>query len=44
VAEMIPGAEFTVMEGCGHWPQWEDPATFNAIHIGFLTGATGSPS
>ena len=39
VAEMIPGAEFVVMDGCGHWPQWEDAPTFNAIHIGFLTGA-----
>lgn len=42
VADMIPGAEFVVMDGCGHWPQWEDPATFNAIHIGFLTGTTVS--
>ena len=44
VAEMIPGAEFTVMEGCGHWPQWEDAATFNAIHIGFLTGGAATAS
>lgn len=44
VAEMIPGAKFTVMEGCGHWPQWEDAATFNAIHIGFLTGAAANAS
>jgi 2-hydroxy-6-oxonona-2,4-dienedioate hydrolase len=39
VASMIPGAEFVVMEGCGHWPQYEDPETFNRIHIDFLRSA-----
>jgi len=24
------------MKGCGHWPQFEDPATFNALHLRFL--------
>lgn len=38
IASMIPGALFTVMEGCGHWPQFEDPETFDRIHIAFLTG------
>ena len=36
IASMIPGAEFTVMEGCGHWPQYEDPEEFNRIHLAFL--------
>lgn len=36
VASMIPGAEFVVMEGCGHWPQYEDPEQFNRIHLDFL--------
>jgi 2-hydroxy-6-oxonona-2,4-dienedioate hydrolase len=32
----IPGSKFIVMEGCGHWPQFEDHETFNRIHIDFL--------
>ncbi|MBB3933306.1 2-hydroxy-6-oxonona-2,4-dienedioate hydrolase [Kaistia hirudinis] len=36
IASMIPGALFTVMAGCGHWPQFEDPETFNRIHLAFL--------
>jgi 2-hydroxy-6-oxonona-2,4-dienedioate hydrolase len=36
VASMIPGARFTVMDGCGHWPQYEDPDNFNRIHLEFL--------
>lgn len=38
IASMIPGALFTVMDGCGHWPQFEDPALFNAMHVNFLLG------
>jgi 2-hydroxy-6-oxonona-2,4-dienedioate hydrolase len=38
IATMIPGALFTVMDGCGHWPQFEDPETFNRIHLNFLLG------
>jgi len=38
IARMIPGARFEVMQGCGHWPQWEDVATFNRLHINFLLG------
>ena len=37
-SEMIPGARFEVMQGCGHWPQYEDPKTFNRLHIDFLVG------
>ena len=38
IAAMIPGARFEVMAGCGHWPQYEDPKTFNRLHIDFLLG------
>jgi 2-hydroxy-6-oxonona-2,4-dienedioate hydrolase len=39
LASFIPGARFVVMENCGHWPQFEDPQTFNRIHLGFLREA-----
>lgn len=38
IADMIPGSQFVVMDGCGHWPQWEDTPTFNRLHINFLLG------
>lgn len=38
IADMIPGARFLVMDDCGHWPQFEDAATFNRVHIDFLLG------
>ena len=38
IAEMIPGSTFVVMEGCGHWPQWEDTPTFDRLHLNFLRG------
>ncbi|MGV9799988.1 alpha/beta fold hydrolase [Mycobacterium sp. NPDC003449] len=38
IAGMIPGARFEVMPGCGHWPQYEDPQTFNRLHLDFLLG------
>jgi 2-hydroxy-6-oxonona-2,4-dienedioate hydrolase len=38
LADAIPGSRFVVMEGCGHWPQFEDAETFNRIHIDFLLG------
>ena len=38
IAGMIPGARFDVMQGCGHWPQFEDPETFNRLHLDFLLG------
>ena len=33
---MIPGSQFVVMKGCGHWPQFEDAEQFNRVHIEFL--------
>ncbi|MDB5840117.1 MAG: hypothetical protein JWQ23_2069 [Herminiimonas sp.] len=38
IASQIPGALFTVMEDCGHWPQFEDTPTFDRIHLAFLLG------
>ena len=38
IASMITGARFEVMQGCGHWPQYEDPKTFDRIHLDFLLG------
>ncbi|MFC2973040.1 alpha/beta fold hydrolase [Azotobacter bryophylli] len=38
IASMIPGALFTVIDGCGHWPQFEEPELFNRMHLDFLRG------
>lgn len=38
IASMIPSARFEVMQGCGHWPQFEDADTFNRLHLDFLLG------
>jgi 2-hydroxy-6-oxonona-2,4-dienedioate hydrolase len=38
ISSMIPGSHFVVMDGCGHWPQYEDATTFNRIHTDFLLG------
>ena len=38
IAQAIPGAEYVVMNECGHWPQFEDPETFNRLHLDFLQG------
>ena len=37
IAALVPGAEFVLMEDCGHWPQFEDSGTFNRIHLDFLS-------
>jgi 2-hydroxy-6-oxonona-2,4-dienedioate hydrolase len=36
IRDKIPGADFALIEGAGHWPQWEQTETFNRIHIEFL--------
>lgn len=36
IADMIPGAQFVVMQDCGHWPQWEDTERFDRLHLEFL--------
>lgn len=38
IAALIPDARYVLMQDCGHWPQFEDPATFNRMHIDFLSG------
>jgi 2-hydroxy-6-oxonona-2,4-dienedioate hydrolase len=32
----MPGSEFVVMDGAGHWPQWERPEEFERLHREFL--------
>ena len=38
IASLIPNARIAIINECGHWPQYEDPATFNRIHLDFLLG------
>lgn len=38
ISDMIPGANYVVMNKCGHWPQFEDADLFNQLHIDFLKG------
>jgi len=38
IADMIPNAQYVVMNECGHWPQFEDADLFNRIHLDFLHG------
>ncbi|MFH5208920.1 alpha/beta fold hydrolase [Antrihabitans sp. NCIMB 15449] len=35
---LISGSRLEVIEGAGHWPQWEKPDEFNEAHIRFLKG------
>lgn len=44
IANLIPNAELAVMENCGHWPQYEDPETFNRIHLEFLLREEAAPA
>jgi 2-hydroxy-6-oxonona-2,4-dienedioate hydrolase len=36
MAEVLPNGRFELIEGAGHWPQWEQHATFNALVSSFL--------
>ncbi|MBW1767562.1 MAG: alpha/beta hydrolase [Deltaproteobacteria bacterium] len=36
IADLIPNSRFVIMEGCDHGPYFEDPDTFNKIHLDFL--------
>lgn len=38
ISELLPDSRYVVMNGCGHWPQFEDADRFNGIHIDFLLG------
>ena len=42
IASCIEGSQFELMTDCGHWPQWEKPDAFNAIHIRFMRGQSGA--
>lgn len=35
-AQLIPDSELVVLENSAHWPQWEEPETFNRTHLDFL--------
>ena len=35
-AAAVPGAQFSVIEGCGHLPNLEKPADFNKVVTEFL--------
>lgn len=36
LAALIPDGELVTIHDAAHWPQWEDPATFNARALDFL--------
>jgi 2-hydroxy-6-oxonona-2,4-dienedioate hydrolase len=36
--EWIPDARLEVIEGAGHWPQWEKPDLFHQAHLRFING------
>jgi 2-hydroxy-6-oxonona-2,4-dienedioate hydrolase len=38
MAERIPGGAFRLIEGAGHWPQWEQRERFDRIVLDFLGG------
>jgi 2-hydroxy-6-oxonona-2,4-dienedioate hydrolase len=35
-AESIPNSRFELIEDAGHWPHYEQPERFNALHLEFL--------
>lgn len=37
IAESLTNGRFELIEGAGHWPQWEQSAHFNRIVLDFLT-------
>ena len=37
LAAAIPDGEFVLIRNAAHWPQWEDPTTFNKKALDFLT-------
>ena len=36
IVKLIPNAKVAEMKHCSHWPQMEDPETFNSISLEFL--------
>jgi 2-hydroxy-6-oxonona-2,4-dienedioate hydrolase len=43
VASALPDGRLTVIEQAGHWPQFEQPAAFNAAVAGFYDRARDEP-
>lgn len=41
--EWLPSSRLEVIDGAGHWPQWEKPEEFHQLHFDFL-GAKGAVS
>lgn len=39
MAELLPNSKKVILDGAGHWPQWEIADAFNRVHVDFLTGA-----
>ncbi|MFF0451348.1 alpha/beta fold hydrolase [Streptomyces sp. NPDC004609] len=37
----VPGSRLELLDECGHWPQHEQAARYNAISLAFLEGAAG---
>lgn len=38
IADLLPNGRLAVIENAGHWPQYEQAATFDRIHLDFLLG------
>jgi 2-hydroxy-6-oxonona-2,4-dienedioate hydrolase len=38
MAQLLPNSKKVILEGAGHWPQWEVPRAFNQVHIDFIDG------
>jgi 2-hydroxy-6-oxonona-2,4-dienedioate hydrolase len=38
VSTLMPSATYVEMADVGHWPQFEDPETFNELSVNFLKG------
>ena len=36
IADLIPNSQFVIIKGCDRGPYFEDPETFNKIHLDFL--------
>ena len=39
MAERIPNGRFRLIEGAGHWPQWEQTTQFDQMVLDFLGSA-----
>lgn len=38
ISQLIPNGKLAVIENAGHWPQYEQAAIFNQVHLDFLLG------